>query len=211
MENYKKRRSIMLKKYIIVVLALASFVLCASLASAQDQWTGNLNVFFGQKNLDKDDWEPVDAQTEFGIEFDFRKKDWPVNIAIDILRSSDDDKVYEYDPFLGSFSADVKGTTTEFNIGIRKIWEEFPSIRPFIGGGLSYIRAEVEASIPGIGSNSESGTGVGLWLGGGVYFTLGGHFNLGLEVRYSDADVTIAGVDANAGGTHYGLLAGYHW
>ncbi|NTW66239.1 MAG: porin family protein [Nitrospirae bacterium] len=201
----------MVKKYIIAVLALVFFLLGASLASAQDQWTGNVNIFIGQKNLDKDDWEPVDKQTEFGVEIDFRKKDWPVNIAIDILRSSDDDTYYEYDPFFGPLSADVKGETTEFNIGIRKIWDGFPSIRPFIGGGLSYIRAEVEVSIPGIGSASESDTGVGIWLGGGVYFTLAEHFNLGLEIRYSDADVTIADVKGKAGGTHYGLLAGYHW
>ena len=197
----------MFKKYIIAVLALVPFLLSASVASAQNQWTGNINVFFGQKNLDKDDWEPVEEQSEFGIEVDFRKKDWPVNIAIDVLVSSDDQSIIE--PFFGQ--VDVEGKTTEFNIGIRKIWDEFSSVRPFIGGGLSFIRAEFEGTIPGLGSASDSDTGVGIWLGGGVYFTLGEHFNLGVELKYSDADVTLFDVDAAAGGTHYGLLAGYHW
>jgi len=197
----------MFKKYIIAVLALVPFLLSASVASAQDQWTGNINVFFGQKNLDKDDWEPVEEQSEFGIEVDFRKKDWPVNIAIDVLVSSDDQSII--DPFFGQ--VDLEGKTKEFNIGIRKIWDEHSSVRPFIGGGLSYIRAEAEATIPGLGSASDSDTGVGIWLGGGVYFTLGEHFNLGVELKYSDADVTLFDVDAAAGGTHYGLLAGYHW
>ena len=197
----------MVKKYIIAFLALVPFLLSASVASAQDQWTGNINVFFGQKNLDKDDWEPVEEQSEFGIEVDFRKKDWPVNIAIDVLVSSDDQSII--DPFFGQ--VDLEGKTKEFNIGIRKIWDEHSSVRPFIGGGLSYIRAEAEVTIPSLGSASESDTGIGIWLGGGVYFTLGEHFNLGVELKYSDADVTLFDVDAAAGGTHYGLLAGYHW
>ena len=211
MENYKKRRLIMVKKYIIAVLALVPFVLCASVASAQDQWTGNINVFLGQKSLDKDDWEPIEKQSEFGIEVDFRKKDWPVNIAIDILHSWAEDTVSLTDPFTGPYDMKVTGNTTEFNIGIRKIWDEFSSVRPFIGGGLSYIRAEFEGTIPGLGSASDSDTGVGIWLGGGVYFTLGEHFNIGVELKYSDAEVTLFDVDGDAGGTHYGLLAGYHW
>jgi opacity protein-like surface antigen len=197
----------MVKKYVIAVLALVPFLLSASVASAQDQWTGNINAFLGQKNLDKDDWEPVEEQSEFGIEVDFRKKDWPVNIVIDVLRSSDDQSMI--DPFFGP--VDVKGQTTELNIGIRKIWDGSSSVRPFIGGGLSFIRAEFEGTIPGLGSASDSDTGVGIWLGGGVYFTLGEHINLGVEVKYSDAEVTLFDVDGDAGGTHFGLLAGYHW
>jgi len=200
----------MLKKCIIAVLALAPFVFSMSLASAQDQWTGNVNVFVGMKNLDKDDWEPVEAQNEVGVEIDFRKKNWPVNIAIDILKSWREDISSIIGPF-GPTDLKVNGYTTEFNIGIRKILDEFSSVRPFIGGGLSFIKAEMDVSIKNIGSASESDSGIGIWMGGGVYFTLGEHFNLGVEVKYSDAKVTIAGVDTNAGGTHYGLLAGYHW
>ena len=201
----------MFKKYIIAVLALVPFLLSASVASAQDQWTGNINVFFGQKNLDKDDWEPVEEQNEFGVEIDFREKKWPVNIAVDILRSQTEETFTDFDPLIGPYNAKATASTMEFNIGVRKIWDEFSSVRPFVGGGLSYIRAELEVSVTGVGSASDSDTGVGIWLGGGVYFTLGEHFNIGVEVKYSDADVTLFDVDAAAGGTHYGLLAGYHW
>lgn len=201
----------MLKKHIIAVLAMGSLLLSASVVSAQDQWTGNMNLFLGQKNLDKDDWEPVEEQGEFGIELDFRKKDWPVSIAIDILSSSADDSVTVFDPLFGFVTVDVEGKTSEFNVGVRKIWEEHPTVRPFIGGGLSFIRAEMEVTIPGFGSASDSDTGVGIWLGGGIYLTMAEHFNLGVELKYSDANVTIADVDGTAGGTHFGLLAGYHW
>jgi opacity protein-like surface antigen len=192
-------------KYVVVVLVLVLTLLSASVVSAQNEWTGNVNAFLGRKTLDKSDWEPVEKQGEFGLEVDFRQKDWPISIAIDILGASGKGDVV--DPSFGTIDT-FKSRTSEFNIGVRKIWEVPAPVRPFIGGGLSLMRAEAEVSIPGVGSNTESDTGAGIWIGGGVYFTLGDHFNLGLELKYSTADVTIAGVDTNAGGTHFGLLAG---
>jgi opacity protein-like surface antigen len=197
----------MANKYVILVLALVLSLFCASVVSAQDEWTGNINAFLGRKTLDKDDWKPAEEQGEFGVEFDFRQKSWPISIAIDLLGASGEGNAF--DPLLGNVK--FKSKTSEFNLGVRKIWELPSPVRPFIGGGLSFMRAEGEVEIPGMGSASESGTGTGIWLGGGVYFTLGEHFNLGFELKYSDASVTIAGVDVNAGGTHVGLLAGYHW
>ncbi len=198
----------MVKKHVILVLALVFSLLCASVVSAQEVWTGNVNAFLGRKNLDKGEWEPAQDQGEFGIEVDFRKKSWPISIAIDVMGASGEGNFF--DPVFGTIDK-AESRTSEFNIGVRKIWDELAPVRPFIGGGLSFMRAEAEVTIPGIGSNTESDTGAGIWLGGGVYFTLGQHFNLGLELKYSHADVTIAGVDTNAGGTHFGLLAGYHW
>jgi opacity protein-like surface antigen len=197
-----------MNKYVILVLALALSLLCASVVSAQDEWTGNVNAFLGRKTLDKDDWAPAEKQGEFGVEIDFRQRDWPLSIAIDLMGASGEGDVY--DPFFGTIDK-FKSRTTEINIGARKIWNEPAPVRPFIGGGLSFMRAEAEVEVPGVGSNTESGNGTGIWLGGGVYFTLGQHFNIGLELKYSTANVNIAGVDVNAGGTHFGLLAGYHW
>ena len=198
----------MANKYLISVLALVLSMLCVSVVSAQDEWTGNVNLFFGQKTLDKGDWEPAQDQDEFGIEIDFRKKDWPVSIAIDVMGASGEGNFV--DPFFG-FNDKFESKTSEFNFGVRKIWDELAPVRPFIGGGISFMRAEGTVTVPGFGSNSESDNGAGIWLAGGVYFTLAEHFNLGLEFKYSSADVTIAGVDVNAGGNHFGLLAGYHW
>ena len=60
-------------------------------------------------------------------------------------------------------------------------------------------------------SVSDDDTALGLWIGGGVYWTPAEHFNIGLEAKYSNAEVTLFGVDANAGGGHFGALIGYHW
>ncbi len=183
-----------MKKILAVILMLFS------INASAGAWTGNVNLFLGEKKLDKDDWDPADKQAEAGLLVDFRPAEWPVNIAIDLLAS--EDKV----TILG---IKVKATTTEVDLGIRKIWElSGSSIRPYIGGGVAFINAEIEERSTNI-SVDDSGTGY--WLNGGVYWTFSESFNLGLELRYSKADVTFLGSDVKAGGTHAGVILGYHW
>jgi hypothetical protein len=187
----------------LVILGIRSEAL-----AKQDGWTGNINVFFGAKTLDQEDWAPVDEHTEVGIDADFRPNSWPVNIAVDYLFSESDSELL-FDPFLGV--TEFKAETSELNIGIRKIWDRLPYARPFLGGGLSFIRGEFKG-IPISGNTiSDSDTGIGVWLGGGFYWTLTDHFNLGLELTFSTAEINLFGVDADAGGGHFGFLAGYHW
>lgn len=188
----------MMKKAAILVitcflLSIPGLGICNSNPIA---WTGNINVFLGTKSLESE-WEAADQQDELGIEVDFRQERWPVSIAIDLLRGSDD-----------GTSAGIKyeSDISEFNIGVRKIWDEFPQMRPFVGGGVSFIAAEFRKT-----GTSDHDSATGIWLGGGVYWTLAERFNVGLEAKYSDAEVTLFDSDIEAGGTHLGLLIGYHW
>lgn len=186
-----------MKKFLVIILLTAFF----SNVHAND-WTGNLNFLLGQKKLDKDDWEPFEKQAEFGILVDFKQKEWPLSIAIDLLGSSDEE------PILGF---DVEARTSELDIGVRKVWEvSGATIKPFVGGGLAFISAELESRY-GYASVSDDDSGTGYWLNAGVYWTLGPAFNLGLEWRYSRAEVTLYGIEAEAGGSHGGLILGYHW
>lgn len=189
------------------LLAILLSPAAASRAAAAEEksWTGDLNMFLGGKRLEKDDWEPADKQGEFGVQVDFRRRNWPLNIAVDLLGAVGEGKV----PF-GSGNISVESRTSELNMGIRKIWDNAPHVRPFIGGGLSFARASVSFSSSGI-PFEVSGDGTGVWLGGGVFWTLGGSFNIGFELKSSSAKARIAGVEVAAGGRHFGLLLGYHW
>ena len=134
--DVKIERNMNRKKLLSLKLNICSIVFAMILslyfpASAQDVWTGNINVLLGAKALDNNDWEPADEQGEFGFEIDFREKSWPVNIAIDLLGAIGEGTAFE--PFTGMF-AKLESTTSEFNIGVRKIWEQFPHVRPFIVG-----------------------------------------------------------------------------
>lgn len=173
-------------------------------------WTGNMNLFWGTKFLEKDDWEPVDKHVEGGVLIDFRQNRWPISIAVDILYSEDDKDVGVTTLGFGTFSANVKAQTRELNIGIRKIWEGLKYARPFIGGGVAVINAELTSKA--LGSYvSDDDTAFGLWIDTGIYVTLTRNINVGIDARWSRAEVELLDVKGKAGGLHVGAILGYHW
>lgn len=166
-----------------------------------EQWTGNVNLTLGGKYLESGDWDPVENQTELGVSFDFRERSWPVNLLVQYLGSSADETLH---------GVDVKGQTSEFRLGIRKIFEPDAVIRPFVGAGVASVWAKTRGEAGGF-SVSDDDSALGIFVDGGVYFTLNRAFNLGAEVGYSTAQVDFMGEDSEAGGAHAGLLLGYHW
>lgn len=185
-----------MKKKILAIILMLFFI-----NSPVNAWTGNVNFFLGGKSLDENDWEPVDQHAEFGVLVDFKQQDWPVSIALDFLGSVEE---------ATQSGINYEGTTSEFDVGVRKIWgAEGTKIRPYIGGGLAFVSAEFKGTAFTTVSDDDNGTGI--WLNGGVYWTLNQSFNIGLDLRYSQADVTLFGVDGDAGGTHAGLILGIHW
>ncbi len=173
-------------------------------------WTGNVNLLLGAKFLDKDNWEPLDKQLEGGLLVDFRPKRWWVSFAVDFLYSGDEDDIDVMDLGIGSYSVKVESRIMEFDLGLRKIWESPKYIRPFIGGGLAIINAQMKSETLGE-TASDDETGYGIWLNAGLYVTLYKHFNIGIDGRWSKAEVDLFGREARVGGWHIGAQAGYHW
>ncbi len=180
-----------------VFVLLAAFLAWTVPAHAQgtgSTFTGNINLFLGAKALDKAEWEPLEEHSEAGFVADFGPANWPVSIEIRMLHSESDQS------FLG-----ITANTTELDLGVRKTWVS-GNMHPYIGGGIASIEAELDD-----GFTTVSGSGTGIWLGGGIYWVLGQHFNLGFDFMSSTADVTIVGVNADAGGGHFNFLLGYHF
>ncbi len=186
-----------------MALTVAVLVTAVSGVQAFDDyaWTGNVNIFLGAKAMDQDDWEPAHEHGQVGLLVDFRRQFWPVNIAVDLLFSNGEGTVG---------GLDVEATTAELNVGVRKIWDHLSMIRPYVGGGLAMIYAEGTVSLAAL-SESVDDSSLGFWLNGGVYWALGETFNIGIDLRYSAADVTLMGEDVKAGGGHAGLILGWHW
>jgi hypothetical protein len=178
-----------------VVILIAGFVL-----PSQAQIEYEVNFVLGQKMLDEDDWKDpgtgadLSDQPEFGVCSTFGKEGWPVQIALDLTASVDD-------VTLGGI--EVEGSTSELAAGIRKIWKKNKA-RPFFGGGLAMVNGEFD-----IGGFSFDDDAVGYWIDGGVFWRLGRRFNLGIEARFSRAEITLFGVDGEAGGEHIGLILGF--
>lgn len=172
-------------------------------------WTGSVNIFLGIKALDEDDWEPVEIHDQIGAVVDVKQRSWPVSIAVDFVASSDDQGTISL-PGIGTVSLEAEAKTRELDLGVRKAWESAGSIRPYFGGGIGVFWAELEGRTTG-SRVSDDDTEIGLWLGAGVTWTIHEHFNFGVDFRWSRSEVTLHGVDIEAGGYHTGLLLGYRW
>jgi opacity protein-like surface antigen len=165
-------------------------------------WTGNVSGYAGHKSVDDEDWQNLDSQTSVGIISDFRKQSWPVSIAADLIFSADNHK--------NGVEEDTGGTV-EAHLGARKIFTlDNSSFRPYVGGGVALVGASLENENAGVTVDDDD-RAVGAWVGAGTYYAVTPSFNLGLDVRYSKAEVTLFDKEREAGGLNAGITAGYHW
>jgi|WetSurMetagenome_2_1015567.scaffolds.fasta_scaffold321527_2 hypothetical protein len=111
--------------------------------------------------------------------------------------------------------ANVKASTLEYRFGAKYIFDATPEFHPYVVAGPVIITGTLDASYADnygyAESGSSSGNGFGYWMGGGMYYTISKHFNLGTELSYSNADVQIAGETLKGGGTHVNFFIGYHF
>ena len=185
----------------MVVLLVVGWT-CA--AYPEDESTGNINFYLGVKELEEDDWGPLEEQDEFGFSVDFKQKSWPVSMVIGYLHSSDERTINIHVPRGRTVSSNMVAETTELSFGFRKIFDTSSIMHPYAGGGLALI------STSGFRSNDDD-TEMGLWFEGGLYFTILKRFNIGLYGRWSQTEVILCDEEDEGGGIHYGLLGGVHW
>lgn len=165
-------------------------------------WTGNVSGYAGHKSVDDEDWPNLDSQTSVGVISDFRKQSWPVSIAADLIFSADVHK---------NGAEEDTGGTVEAHLGARKIFTpDNSSFRPYVGGGVALVTALLENENAGVTVDDDD-RAVGAWVGAGTYYAVTPSFNLGLDVRYSKAEVTLFDKEREAGGLNAGITAGYHW
>ena len=200
----------MRRRTLFLVPAVLAMIVAAGLAATPAQAGGNLNVLLGQKEQDQSfsSTENVQEQDMLGLMMDWGAEGWPVNLALDIVDSSKDSNDNEFD-------VDVDGSTLAIDGGVRWYFLKNRSWEPYVGGGVSYISAEVDTS----GSSNDiefDDSTVGYWVNGGIKWVIGEHFNLGGDVRWEKAELDVEDdlnnpVDIEAGGLGYAVLLGYRW
>lgn len=181
---------------------LVSSLLLASLPAAQAaDWTGNVSGYLGQKTMDDSDWPAHHEQGSVGLLLDVQRSNWPVSIAFDVFGTGNEKK---------NNGEKHNVYTAESHLGVRKHFElANASVSPYIGGGLALVYLEEENTA--LSDSKMDDTAAGAWIGTGLYARITEHFQLGADLRYSEAEVTVFGADRKAGGLHAGVTAGYHW
>lgn len=205
---------------------LATVFLGIAIGGAPARAETNLNFVLGAKFLDSDDWPIGDSQGSLAFLSTFGPRSWPVQIAVDVVGSSSVEDSFNISrPGIEIRGEEVVQSTFELDVGVRKIWQ-LGKARPFVGGGLAIIWAQQERAIffpPPFDDEgnellprppvivSESDEAPGAWVDGGIFWRLGRRFNLGLEARFSTAEVSFTGRDIGAGGVSLGLILGWGW
>ncbi|MBJ7539595.1 hypothetical protein [Marinomonas transparens] len=113
--------------------------------------------------------------------------------------------------FTLSLFTNKRGSTSELDIGVRKIWtlSSLP-ISPYIGGGIALVEGSKQTNSTG-SYDTQKDSASGTWVGVGAYWDITRFFTLGVDMRLSNAEVKIAGEDMSAGGVNAGITAGLHW
>jgi len=187
-----------------ITMYAVTFVLATLWGGAQAAGNlGSVSVFYGQKYLNQNDWEPNESQSETGLGVMFQQPDWPVAVVGNYFRSSDSaiDSI-NFDP-----PVKTNAETTEISAGARKDLTE-GAIKVFVDGGLVSISAKIKGVDTVTGESlTVSDSAAGLWLGGGMDVMLGSAVSFGGIVRMSKADKNGSAL----GGTHFGIYAAYHF
>lgn len=207
-----------MKKIIYALLMLVFFITPA--IAAAEGWSGNVNGLLGLKLLDDSDWGDFDDQTEIGVMADFGMDSWPLRMSANFLYSSDSTSDYHDnevgDTYYYTYYAE-DATTVELNLGAKKIWSPAEKFNLYVAGGVAVIYGEMEITrannLSGTyrDSDSEDDTGLGGWAAMGCYVTFSRHLNVGIDLRYSTAEIDMYNDEIDAGGVHVGLLVGYAW
>lgn len=189
--------------------AITLFTLALGLSATAvnaGEFTGNVSGGFSRKSMDKEGWEDADGLNGAAVIADFKQSDWYLSVALDAFLSAEKDDVES-----GGAIRDYEASSADIHLGVRKIWSTMNDrINPYIGGGVAWVQGSQERLIGGL-EVDESDSAVGGWVGAGVYWRPVSKLNIGLDVRYSDANVTLFNQEVEVGGTMTNLVIGYHW
>jgi len=165
-----------------LVAPLASFLAQPGLAptpAPQFHALGEVrtSLYFGLRLLD-DDFEPADEQTLLGIAMDVHEVDSMTSFEVGYFRSIGDGK-----QTIGANSIDVDSCVHELWVGARWTYDPWSgSLKPYVGVGLSVLRAEYETE--GLGeSDSNKGWAVGAYAHGGIEWEFTDGWSVGLDLR----------------------------
>jgi opacity protein-like surface antigen len=107
----------------------------------------------------------------------------------------------------GKFAGfNVRGRTGEVYAGVRKAFGN-DTVRPYLGGGLSIIRGEVDAA-----GSDDSDTSAAAYLHAGVEFLISPTFFLGLDIRgLFGSSIDMGGVNGDADYTQGAFTFGWRF
>lgn len=162
--------------------------------------TNRVSAHFGERQLDEDDYEPLENQPTFGVLYSQEHPDWVVGWEAGGFVSGDSDEV---------LGVDITALTAEVCAGVRKSFGS-GTVRPYVGAGVSYITVISDVGDIDDDVGEEHDSSFGLYAHGGVDFQISQLFSLGLDVRgLFGTDVELYGFETDADYVQFAVVAGF--
>jgi hypothetical protein len=180
-----------------------ALVMTLLVALAQPVTAGNLNAVFGYRTLDTEVWEPMDGHQAIGFDYEHALKAFHVTMGLHISASSDEDR---------EGSLNYAMNIAELSVGLKKLWKAGARMRPYLGGGISWVwnaHFEIDPIRPEYVINDSS---AGYFLNAGVLWRVRSRCNVGVDVRVlRGANVTFTQRGGSLDYEQVGILAGFNW
>ncbi len=173
--------------------------------------SGNLQFFIGAAYIDQDEWAPLNALAEAGLELELTPTGWPLGFSSGIRHASNKDHGTLLHPLLGVDNYDVIATIDELTLGIGKSWPSSRRLQTRLEGGINYLRASSEYRLPARHKIQDQDESVGAWIGLGAYWIFAEHFIMGSEFRLRRNQLRLWHQKSNATGGQLGFSLGYQW
>ena len=168
-----------LPEFLLLAVMLMTFL--APSAFAQSEWTGNLNALIGKRMLEDSKWKPLEDHWGGGLEYDFKKRSWPVSVVLSISGSAEDEDVCCISDGIFLHSVNNRVETVEFSAGLKKYFATGGNAYPYIAVGGSYIEVETISETGNLLERGDDST-TGGFVNGGVMWKFD-IFNVGFDVR----------------------------
>ena len=196
--------------FALALLMMAPTAVSQAQTSNPDK--GNLTLVLGVRDLDDEQfWAPAHNQEMVEVEhLDFAVANSGLGMELGLYVSHDEERII----LPGPTQLRANSTVYDGFLGVRKSFaiDDNPT-RFFLAGGLAVLSGEYEVKAGGVAVD-ESDFGFGVYIHSGLYWRLGRHFNLGIDVRAllaSDLEMKNFGQDADVDGLQYGMSLGWGW
>ena len=191
------------------------FVTAAPLVAQEEHtWPKSFNLLLGRRTLDDGDlWVPADDQNFLGGDFEFGRDDWPLMISLGFSTSREEQESMLPDPEdpTTEVLTNVTGTVWEIDVGIVRYWRREKKLRPFLGGGVPVLFAEVERQVDRK-VLEKNDTSLGIFTKAGVVVRVSPHFSIGGEARWvGGTDVKILDHEGDANYRQFGAVFNWTW
>jgi len=174
---------------------------------------GEIALIAGKRVLsDEEFWAPLDEPGVFGMQLAVGSSDSPWFFDAAFLASEDDDEA-AIDFGSGPTEVQAESKLTEVSVGALFAPGFAQRFTPYLGAGVTYLKAELEVDIPSLGGSAEDDdTSPGFYLRGGFSMTLVESLSLGVDLRYvGGTDIEVFDVSGDADYTQVGVTLGYRW